>query len=163
MVLAVGVPIFQFQKLGESVQQWIKLVLLWPPQQPLVLEGPCLSLFATCTGATSTAGGWWCRSSCSKGLTKELKTSLKDFSQLYLLCCQTHRFLKSALKNNCFFSMALWFVTASVPWSYLVCLSVKAQHPWTKKRNFWHKFHWIFFIQLAAAKIVDSYVIFIHL
>lgn len=52
------------------------------------------------TGARSMARGWWCRSSSSKGLANELKTSLKDFSQLCLLCWETYRFLKSALRNN---------------------------------------------------------------
>lgn len=64
------------------------------------------------------------------------KTSPKDFSQPNLLCQQTYRFLKNALKITGFFQWLydLWHPLFHGP-TLFVCLSFKAQHiiPLNKK------------------------------
>lgn len=127
LCLLLGLPSISSRSLESQFNSELNLLCRGLPSTLWCLTG------AACTGAASTAGGCCCRSSSSKGSTKELKTSLRDFSQLYLFCWKTYSFLRSALKINSFFWMALWFVTASVSWSYLVCLSFNAQYPWTKE------------------------------
>lgn len=92
------------------------------------------------------------------------KTSPKDFSQPYLLCLQTYRFLKNVLKITGFFQWLydLWHSLFHGPTLFVGISKPNTLYPWTKE-NFGHEFHRILFVQLAAANIFDSYIIFIHL